>query len=271
MRSAWILTASAIFALFTGCRPHIIKGEGNRAKKNFQISNFSKLDIEIPLDAQIIINPNAPASITIEGYENILKHIVVKNNDGSAHITNNLEVSWTLYDHDDTKAIISVPQLSDLQTTGTIDVKILNKIVGPSFNVSVSGLGEIEIDSLYTTEYDAQVSGACNILIKKGRSSIANYQISGAAKIKAFNYSTDTTMVAISGAGKMEVRAKKYLGAAISGAGKVKYAGNPMITQDISGAGSLEHDTQAPDNIDPPIAEEIHADSTEGHEANEGQ
>lgn len=244
MRSAWIFIASATITIFFGCRPHIIKGEGNRATKTFQINNFSKLSIEIPLDAQITINPNAPASISIEGYENILKHIVVSNKHEDVLLTNNLDVSWTLYDHDDTKAFISVPQLTDLNTTGNIDVKILNKIVVPYFNVSVSGLGDVEIDSLFTKDYDAQVSGACNIIIKNGKSSSASYQISGAAKVKAFNYITDTTLVEISGAGKMEVTAVNYLEAAISGAGKVKYKGLPIIKQDISGAGSIEQEQQ---------------------------
>ncbi len=224
--------------LASSCRMNTLRGEGNKTTAAPALSSFNAIEIEIPLKANITVQTGSQPGITMNGYENILKHIKTTVKDNTLHITCDLGDMWTI-DCDGLATQITLPSLAALTLTGAPDADIHGNITGSNFKLDISGAADVVIDNINVDTFASDVSGAADITVKGGAVKSAAYEISGAGKVKAFPLQAVETRASISGAGTSEATALTKLSAGISGAGTIKYKGHPSISQEVSGVGTI--------------------------------
>lgn len=222
----------------TSCRRNVLKGEGNKTTASPQVSTFDAVSVALEVNAVVNVQEGSVPSVKIDGYENLLKHIVTKVENGMLHITHDLDETWTM-ESEDIKVTVTMPSITNLKLTGSGDAAVHGNITGSSFFLDASGASDITIDNITADSFLVDASGATDLEVKGGRVKFAEYDISGAGTVKAYPLQTEETIASISGAGTSHVTALQKLTADISGAGSVKYKGHPAITKDISGAGSV--------------------------------
>jgi len=227
-----------ICLLAASCRRNMLNGEGAKTSSKPEVATFNNIEIDLPVKAVITVQQGAKQEITVNGYENIVKHITTKVTDNKLTITSDLDETWEV-DCDGLTLQIAVPALAGLSLSGTADAELHGNISGSSFDLKTSGASKVTIDNINVTSFSSVLSGAGSLQVKGGNVNKAKYEISGAAKIVAFPMQTMETIATISGAAKAEVTAQEKLSATISGAGVIKYKGHPAVTKDISGAGSV--------------------------------
>ena len=222
----------------SSCRMNTLKGEGNKTTAAPSLPSFDAIEIEVPLKANITVQTGAQPGITMNGYENILKHIITTVKNNTLYITSDLGEMWTI-DCDGLTTQITLPSLTTLTLSGAPDADIHGNVTGGNFKLSVSGAANVVIDDINVDAFSSDVSGAADITVKGGTVKSAAYEISGAGKVKAFPLQASETNASISGAGTSEVTALTKLSASISGAGTIKYKGHPSISKEVSGVGSI--------------------------------
>jgi hypothetical protein len=104
--------------------------------------------------------------------------------------------------------------------------------------VQITGAGDVNVDSIATNTFTAQLSGVGNMTIS-GSATSQTVTISGAGNYNGRNFNTDNATITISGSGNATVNAKTKLDATISGLGSVTYYGEPQVSQKITGAGTV--------------------------------
>jgi len=233
-----LVPVCAIF-LFS-CRGQVIIGHGEKTSTTVTANSFSALEISVPATVEIIVRPGAQASAQVNGYKNLLDHIKVKTENDHLVINSDLTGSIGLDSHAGTTITITVPSLTSLELSSATDANLHGSIRGDKLAISLSGAGNIKIDSLNVTDFTTEVAGAAKIEIAAGMTQRATYHLSGASKIFAFPLQTKETAAEISGAGRAEVTAMEKLNASISGAGTIHYKGHPEVTKEVSGVGSVK-------------------------------
>ncbi len=224
----------------TSCNVHVLKGEGKIITNTTSPGTFTGIEIDVPMKVEITVNPNAPTSLELSSYENMIGHLKSKVEGNLLHITTDLDGTWTIFNNTEITAKINLNSLNQLSLQGAQDANVHGNITGSVFKLEVSGAGKVIIDSVNTDTLSSELSGAADITINGGQVKSANYSISGAGKIKSFPLQAQSVSAALSGATKMELTALSKLNVSISGASNIKYKGHPSITQDISGVGSIE-------------------------------
>jgi hypothetical protein len=133
---------------------------------------------------------------------------------------------------------IGVKSLTNLDVSGSADVKSDNQLTCDKINVTSNGAGDIHLD-LKANEIKTDISGAGDITLK-GTTQLLDATVSGAGDLKASNLEATRIKAKVSGAGDAKVNAIQSLDADVSGAGSIIYKGNPIDRNvNISGAGSV--------------------------------
>jgi hypothetical protein len=136
--------------------------------------------------------------------------------------------------------------------TFTVGVKDLSKL-------TVSGLGDVEMDGLQTARLDVTMSGAGKLDLRSlaldnlgltlsgmgdaslsGAAADAKIDISGAGNVNAADLKIQTVRITISGAGNATLWVTDALTGTISGAGNVEYYGDPKVDSNTSGVGRFK-------------------------------
>lgn len=233
-----LLLVFALAMCATSCKMNVLRGEGKKTTTNVPVSAFEAVSIDVDVNTVINVREGATPGVQIDGYENLLKHIVATVENGRLRITHDLDDTWRM-ESEDVTVTITVPLLSKLKLMGSADAVIHGSIIGKSFMLDVSGACDVIIDNVSADSLLVDASGATDLEIKGGTVKYAEYDINGAGEVKAFPLQTNETIAEISGAGTSHVTALQKLTVDISGAGTIKYKGHPVITKDISGAGTI--------------------------------
>jgi phage-related protein len=222
-----ILVCIIILLSITACSVGVTHTESR------EISDVNAVSINTI--GEFVIRQGDAETLTIEGPNNILRHITTEVVGGTLYI-------------DSERGVLSD---SFAKVVYTLTVKNLNEI-------SLSGAGSISISSLDSTDLDVTLTGAGSITVRSlntqnlsvllnsaGSISISgnavnqNVVLSGVGSYDASDLQSQTAKVVMSGAGSAEVWVSDALDIEVSGVGSVSYFGSPSVTQNISGLGSV--------------------------------
>ncbi len=237
MKNVLKLFVVALVLLVTSCGEVIVNGEGNIVTQEKQVSDFSAVKISAPINAEIIIQPGVP-TVSLSGYENLLKHLIVKTNGSTLEISTDVEnISWNT--DKDVVATITVPSLNNIDLNGAVDAKVTGMIKSGELSCDLSGATSLLVDGVEVIDLNIDISGAGELKIKTGQAHNVQYDISGNGNVEAYGLQSSNVRADLSGASELQITALKTLNAEISGAGNISYKGNPTIQTDISGAGEV--------------------------------
>jgi hypothetical protein len=225
-----------ISVVFTSCvgMPIPIQGNGDIITTDQKIvSSFDKIGVSN--NAIVKVHKDSETRVTLTVDSNLLEYVELK----VWNTTLNIGAKWG-GSYSFTKFIVDIycpnivgVSISDLGY-GSGKVELVDKIITPSFNASVSGSGKIE-GAVESNTYSARVSGSGNIVIS-GTSKDSNINVSGSGDFNGKEFKTNNCTVKISGSGDVSIWVIENLKAHVSGSGKVTYLGRPKI--DFSGTGS---------------------------------
>lgn len=213
----------------------IVAGNGNLKNEVRQVTEFTSLYVRGSMDVQI--EHGTSNSIKVEADENLLPYIetIVKNGELVIQPKNNVQ----LKSRSKIVVHVSMIQINGLKLSGSGNITGN----GPFTNsgeteMSVSGSGDIHLNTVDFNDLDASVSGSGNIRLEGGSVNTLKISVSGSGNIDCSKAESKSAEVKISGSGNAKVMAEKSLDARISGSGNVYYKGSPAsISTKIMGSG----------------------------------
>lgn len=163
------------------------------------------------------------------------------------------------YNNVDITIRIWIPDLQEIESSGSADIVINSFDSLSNLNIDLSGSGRVfqsgvlNIDNQFSVvtsgsadmvanfnarDFSMDISGSGSAKLS-GSTTSESFDISGAGNIDAFDLVSDTCIVRVSGSGDLDVTVNEFLDVKISGSGNVRYMGTPMIVDDITGSGVL--------------------------------
>jgi hypothetical protein len=209
-----ILLLMAVISLVAGCHKmhHEISGSGKILKEARSVGNFSSISTEGAFDVQVACQK--PASLEIEGDDNILPLITTEVSNNVLHIN-------SMRGYSVRRPVVVRISVPDLQ------------------GITSLGAGTIEIAGLKNDKFEIDAKGAPTIRAS-GETKALNIDASGAGKIDAHRLRATQVEVDSKGVSTVEVYAREQLNVTVSGPSHVIYQGNAVVHQTVNGPGSVE-------------------------------
>jgi len=210
-----------------------ISGSGKIISKNYELSDFKK--IEILGKGNLFIKESEDYSVRIRAEDNIINLLEPRIEKDALIIGERRLLFYNKFPID---IYISVPEVEKISLSGSGNIKGENKITESELEIFVSGTSDIDLD-VDVDKLRTSISGAGDAYYT-GTAKEHRISIAGSGKVFGFDLNTEKTEVFIGGSGAVEVLANEKLDINIGGNGEVTYIGNPEITQKISGIGKIE-------------------------------
>jgi len=205
-------------SLVAGCHNGMlnrVSGSGNRERQKRNVASFNSISYNGAFDVDIACQQ--PASLEIEGDDNILPMVSTEVSNNVLHIKNLRNYSAS----EPIKLKISVPNLE---------------------GIAVNGAGKIEVFGMKNEKFEIDANGAPTIRVS-GETKLVEIDANGAGKIDTHKLRASKAIVDTKGVSKVEVYAADQLDVTVSGPSHVTYQGDPVVNKTINGPGSVEKKT----------------------------
>jgi len=226
------LLALPALLLFTACDPTAIKGEGDILTENRNVQGFKSLETSV--SGEIHITKGETFSVKVTAEESLLPYLETEVKNGYLHVY----FSHNVRDVDDLEIEITMPELKNVDMSGSAHLHTHGAFTGATMNRGLSGSGRMDMNDLDYAYIAAHVSGSGTLELK-GRGEELDANLSGSGEIDAFQCPVKIAETRVSGSGMVRVQVSEKLIAHISGSGHVQYKGNPVVEEHISGSGSV--------------------------------
>jgi hypothetical protein len=205
--------------------------------ENRDVSGFTA--IEFSTLGKINIMQGDKESLNISGPDNIVPEIITTVSNGTLTIKTKDNINFNPVGSDNPLTFtIVVKDLTSLTVSGLGDVQ-LETLSTSKLAIIMSGAGKVVQNQLTTENLNITISGAGGIDIS-GQATQATVDISGAGSVNAPDLKTQTANITISGLGGATLWVTDQLTGNISGAGSVSYYGNPQTNTQSSGLGNFK-------------------------------
>ena len=236
LRSATVALAATALA---GCHVNAQESGGATVSKNYQVGNFSGIEVAGPYEVQVRTGANP--SVSARGSEKLLERTVVevKGDKLVIHPENNhsfFNFGWG--HHGKATVMVTVPQLSAATIAGSGDIRV-DKVQGNSFEGTVAGSGGIDLGSLDVQQLKFGIAGSGGVKAGSGKAQSAKYEIAGSGSVDAAGVQTQDVKVSIAGSGDVKAHASGTADVSIMGAGDVDVSGGAKCTVSKSGSGDV--------------------------------
>jgi len=216
--------------------PNSIKGHGNVEQETRDVGSFDK--IELRGLGQVYVELGEDEALEVSGEENLLRYIETYTEGDTLVIEN--EDNRNLVPTEPLEFFITVVELEEVSVSGLGDVE-LPSIETTAFTLDISGAGNIDMDALNAKSLTVRLSGLGDLSIDGGEVDTLKVSISGSGNFNSRRMDSQEANVSIGGLGSATVSVSDYLDVSISGGGNVNYYGSPEVDSDISGLGKLDH------------------------------
>jgi len=237
-------------AVCLSCVIFPVIGNGQLITTEMNVSSFERIVFGGSADVRFYASQEYKVVVTIDSNLSDYVDIFTRNKELIIR-TKNGNYSFTKFLVD-----VYCPFLTGVSVSGSGSFTAVDKIMAPSFEVSISGSGKTE-GTVECDDFSARISGSgetnynviCNSLTADisgsgeititGTGRDSNIRISGSGDFNGREFKTNSASARISGSGNMNIWVLDYLSVNISGSGSVRYRGNPKIEINASGSGRL--------------------------------
>ncbi len=231
---AMTVSLIVLAGLLSACTFGVVVGSGRTTTETRAVSDFNAVDFAFIGD--LSITQGNEESLTITGDDNIVPLIRTTVRDGVLHIdASPANIGRTVIP---LRYELTVKELNAVSLSGLGNIEV-DSLESPDVSLGLSGAGSLNVGNLAANNLAVNMSGlgSANLAGEVNRQAV---NVSGAGSYYARDLRSQATAVQISGLSSAEVQAVETLDASISGAGSIKYAGDPQVSQNISGLGSIE-------------------------------
>lgn len=198
--SAIIVVVLLAGLLLTGCR---MEGSGNIETREFDFSDFTKVEIGSAFNFEISRSDSYGISITMD--DNMFENIQVTKEGETLKIGIPSRIALiTIEDFGTTvrKAVIRMPQLTGLDISGASEGIISGFESTEELEMDVSGASELSFRNLVAGNIDIGVSGASIVLMTGSVRDIVA-EASGASRIELVTLSAGDVELSLSGSSRI--------------------------------------------------------------------
>ena len=226
-----IITCATIALLASCSNNNCISGEGNYVSRDYNTNSFHA--VSVAGEADVYFTKDSTYSLRIEAQSNVLNELNVEVvgqelTIGEDNCFKNIRRM---------KIYISTPSLTQVKTSGSINVYSPDAYTESAFKAMLSGTGNMELN-LDVQEFDASISGDGNIEVS-GTATEQYFTSSGDGYFGCFDLVGEDVDINVSGKATLEVNATKTLNIDVSGSAFIYYKGKPAISQNISGTATI--------------------------------
>jgi hypothetical protein len=240
-----IITFVAIIVslLFTSCVAFAkdVKGDGKLVTKSISISDFSKVEIEVPVTVDYSQSINS-GSLEFTVDNNLFEYYDIKTKNGTLYIEIKKEYKNKIQPKP-TNCLITVSskQLSAIEIAGSTTFNFLSAFTSEKLNIEIAGSGKIiaKKHPVKIEECAIEIAGSGNIVFT-GSINKAQIEIAGSGSVKALDCKIKQLAVEIAGSGTVDAEVTDKLNVEIAGSGNVNYKGDPKVETDITGSGKVK-------------------------------
>ena len=202
------------------------------------VSGFTGIDMST--FGKVVITQGEDESLTITGSDNVVPLVQTTVSDGvlSIELEENINVLGVSNAQRVLTFTIMVTDLSSLTVSGLAEVE-MESLSTSTLALDMSGAGHVQLNDLAAQNVDITVNGLGGIDVA-GEAAHATVSIPGAGEVNAGDLECETADVTISGLGTATVWVTDELTGTISGAGNVRYYGNPVTDTQSTGVGQFE-------------------------------
>jgi predicted small secreted protein len=225
----------AILFLLAGCDGlRTVRGTGDITSEEREVGDFSAVDLAGI--GTVVVDFGDKTALRIEAEKNLLPYLESEVEGdtlvlGIREGVNILPTQGIFY-------YLTVHDLEDITVSGLGNVDV-PRLEGTAAEINVTGGGDINIEELYAKDLDVVISGLGNLNIDGGEVADQEIEITGGGNYNASEMASEVARVTITGLGSAAVWARDVLDATISGGGSVRYTGRPQITENINGLGEV--------------------------------
>lgn len=188
---------------------------------------------------EVVITQGETESVTIKGSDNVVPVIQTSVRDGVLVIQHEENINLTgMNDKNTLTFTIVVKDLISLTVSGAGNIK-MDSLSTSKMEVVMSGAGNFELGNLKAQSLNVTISGVGNVNVA-GEATHAWINISGAGPVNTPDLKIQTADVTISGIGSATLWVTDELTGTISGAGNVRYYGDPKTNVNSTGIGKFE-------------------------------
>jgi hypothetical protein len=215
----------------------VVKASDTVVSETREASGFDAIDMRGV--GRIIITQGETESLTVSGADNLVPLVKTSVQSGVLAI----EVKEKIVITETTPANvltfkIGLKELSRLSVSGLGDVE-LDGLTASRLELDISGGGRIDLKGLAIDDLTLDLSGAGDLHLS-GDASSAEFKISGAGKVEAGDLELETARVTLSGLGNATLWVTGNLIGEISGAGNIEYYGGPKTDFHTTGLGQFK-------------------------------
>lgn len=238
MKKITFLPLTALLLVLISCNSCFfsdrIEGNGKLTTETRAI-DASFNEISLSSEFTVYIVHSSENKVVVEAESNLMEYIYtdVRSKNLSVRTPNN---TWLDPRRDIIITVYTDYEINDLSISGSGYIES-DTLKTSTLDLTISGSGDIKIP-LLADKLQADISGSGDIQVW-GICPVADYNISGSGNIKAMGLETKTCKAHISGSGDINVFVTERLEVNISGSGSVYYKGNPLIDAQISGSGGV--------------------------------
>lgn len=188
-------------------------GEGAVETRVFEVDDFSAIDVNSFIEADIEIDPSQKASLSFTTNPNLFDNLNVEVTNGELRLSMS-----DVGEADEARAIIIVPSLDKLEAGGAVSVDVVG--IRDDFEVEVNGAADVD------------ASGASEI---KRLTVDAN----GASSVDLSGVTAEYVDVDVDGASSVDITVSESVTGNVSGASDLDVEGDGEIDVVSSGAASV--------------------------------
>ena len=200
------------------------------------VSGFTGIDMGT--FGRVILTQGEFDSITISGSDNLVVLVEANVRDGILYIESREDFYVTSFTEDNMLTFtVTARAIESLTISGIGDLD-MESLTTPSLDVTVSGGGYIRIDQLVTDDLIIVLSGTGTVELA-GEAVQANIEMPGLGDVNMPDLRIHTANVKLAGMGGATLWVTDQLTGEISGAGSVSYYGSPQTDVRTSGLGEF--------------------------------
>jgi len=224
-------------SILTNMGVRVITPSNTIISENRDVSGYHA--IEFSTFGKINVMQGDKESLNISGPDNLVSEINTTVSNGTLIIKTKDNISVNSFNSQNVLTFtIVVKDLTTLTVSGVGEVQV-ETLTTPSMDLTLSGAGHVQMNQLTTDNLKVTLSGAGGLDIS-GSAIQATINISGAGSVNAPDFNIQTANITISGLGSATLWATNQLTGTISGAGSVSYYGSPQTNTNTTGLGQFK-------------------------------
>jgi hypothetical protein len=190
-----ILSCALLFSVFNGCKKEnrcdCLKRTGEIIQEKRTLPGFQEILVEDNIN--VFITQDSVFDVTVEAGEHIVPLIVTEVSGSTLICKNKNRCNWTRSYKKPIRVYVHMPQLREIESNGTGDIKSLNTFQIPSCYIRTKNSGNVEF-SVNTPSLTTSMHGSADLTLH-GFANNHECDIGGTGYLNAGDFQTGYTFL----------------------------------------------------------------------------